>query len=109
MAEINVDWYRPGEVSSSGAETSTSGSSISLPKVEGENTAVMSGALYLNVRSGPGMEFEPFTHLAYGDVVEMIGRSGGWVQIQLPNGETGWVGSSFLTTNGAIYDLPVVS
>lgn len=109
LAEIDLDWYRPGAETSTETVQVGSAGSISVPTPSGENTAVVTGALYLNVRSGPGMEFEPFTHLAKGDVVEMIGRSGGWVQVRLPNGETGWVGSSFLNTNSSIYDLPVVS
>lgn len=50
----------------------------------------------LNVRSGAGMEYSPFTQLADGTEVEVIGTEGEWVKIRLPERE-GYVYSSYLT------------
>lgn len=61
-------------------------------------TATVVNARFLNVRSGPGMEFEPFAHLGGGQTVGLTGyRSGGWVQIRLPDGRSGWVGGAYLS------------
>ncbi len=61
-------------------------------------TATVINARILNVRSGPGMEFEPIAHLTGGQTVNLTGyRSGGWVQVSLPDGRSGWVGGAFLT------------
>ncbi|MCA9872906.1 MAG: SH3 domain-containing protein [Anaerolineales bacterium] len=69
----------------------------------GPLTATVINAQVLNVRSGPGMEFDPFSHVAGGEIVNLTGyRSNGWVQIRLLDGRTGWVGGAYLT--GYNYD-----
>ena len=52
----------------------------------------------LNVRSGPGVEYEGITIITSGEVVGLIGRRalGPWVRIRLDNGLEGWVNSSLL-------------
>lgn len=79
--------------------------------VPGSPTATMTGANALNVRSGPGLEFEPFTSLSYGQTVPLVGRDrwGIWLKIMLPNGEMGWVSSRYLTSDTPYATLPVVS
>jgi uncharacterized protein YgiM (DUF1202 family) len=74
-------------------------------------TATMTGARYLNVRSGPSMDFEPFTYLARGQEVTMVGRdfSAIWVEIALANGSTGWVSGRYLTTAYPLANLPVTN
>ena len=63
-------------------------------------TAQVINARVLNVRSGPSMTDEPFTHLSRGQVVALTGcRSGGWLEVRLPDGSTGWVGGSYLSGN----------
>ncbi len=68
------------------------------PSAGGPLTATVINANVLNVRSGPGMDSEPFTHVFGGEVVNLTGyRSSGWVQIRLLDGRTGWVGGAYLT------------
>ena len=47
----------------------------------------------LNVRSGPGVTYAAFATLAQGDRVTLMGYEpvSAWWQVQLPNGQTGWV------------------
>jgi uncharacterized protein YgiM (DUF1202 family) len=65
----------------------------------------------LNIRSGPGLEFLPFTTLALGQSVELIGRdaTGAWVQVRLADGRIGWASGRFLVSNSLLTNLPIVS
>jgi hypothetical protein len=100
LAEAVLTWSTVGTAPSSG----NSGNS-NTP------TATMTGARYLNVRSGPSMDFEPFTYLARGQEVTMVGRdfSAIWVEIALANGSTGWVSGRYLTTAYPLANLPVTN
>ncbi len=68
---------------------------------------VVTGAL--NVRFGPGTEFEIFTTILKGDAVTLLGRAlySNWVQVQLPDGTRGWVNSRYLSDHHSIDLLPV--
>jgi uncharacterized protein YraI len=90
----------------------------SLPVVSGETTppvpsgptAVVSNAVYtLNVRSGPGVNFEPITTIGRGQIVELLGRdrSGAWLHIRLPNGTVGWSSARYLVTTYPLGNLPI--
>ncbi len=52
----------------------------------------------LNVRSGPGVEYEGITIITSGEMVGLIGRRalGPWVRVRLDAGLEGWVNSSLL-------------
>jgi hypothetical protein len=85
-----------------------SGTAVTLPSSSSTTdtaalapmTAQVINARVLNVRSGPSMDDEPFTHVSGGDVVELTGcRNAGWIEIRLPDGTTGWVGGSYLSGN----------
>ena len=45
----------------------------------------------LNVRSGPGMSYPMIHQIQRGYVLEIHGSTTGWLYVQLPNGEFGWV------------------
>jgi uncharacterized protein YraI len=47
----------------------------------------------LNVRSGPGLAYDPLATIDEGAQIELTGRlqDGSWWQICCVNGETGWV------------------
>ena len=45
----------------------------------------------LNVRSGPGTEYPVIGKLTLGQRLPERSRSGSWVEVTLPNGQTGWV------------------
>jgi uncharacterized protein YraI len=72
----------------------------------------ISGAVigrFVNVRGGPGTDFRVLMIAVRGQVFTVIARteSGGWVKVQLADGVTGWVTTSFLDINGNIDNLPV--
>lgn len=74
----------------------------------GRSGLVLSG---INVRSGPGTDFESLGVLIQNDVVPVLGKdeSGGWIQIQFadsPDG-TGWAAVEFLQVD-EVESLPVV-
>lgn len=74
-----------------------------------EPLATMRGATYLNVRSGPGLEFESFDVLRNGQTVPMVGRDtlAIWIEVRLPDGTTGWVSSRYLVSNTPFNNLPI--
>ncbi|MHA6252149.1 N-acetylmuramoyl-L-alanine amidase [Oceanobacillus sp. CAU 1775] len=52
----------------------------------------------LNVRSGPGTEYEPVGQVNSGEVYEIIEEENDWVKIQLED-NAGWVIKEFITVN----------
>ncbi len=53
-------------------------------------------ASLLNVRSAPSTEAHRITQLSNGQEVKVISTSGDWIQIQLNDGQNGWVHSEFV-------------
>jgi uncharacterized protein YgiM (DUF1202 family) len=45
----------------------------------------------LNVRSGPGENFDIVFEVVEGDTLEVFGNAPGWVYVKLPSGKFGWV------------------
>ncbi|MDX1412763.1 MAG: SH3 domain-containing protein [Candidatus Promineifilaceae bacterium] len=60
------------------------------------SAVVSAGAL--NLRSGPGVEYEPITIVNKGELVGLLGRlsPGVWVRVRLNSGIEGWVNASLL-------------
>ena len=56
----------------------------------------------LNLRSGPGLEYESIAVGYNGQQVSLLEQfaSQAWIQIRLPNGKQGWVNSSYLSQTG---------
>lgn len=67
----------------------------------------------VNVRSGPGTNYEVLGLLRAGQAVEVIGRSpeGAWWQIVFPpnTGALGWVAGTYVQPNEAAGNVPLVS
>ena len=62
----------------------------------------------LNVRTGPGTQFEAITTLSPCQIVPLSGFRNGdstWVQIVLPSGQTGWVSAQYVRTGVAVQTL----
>lgn len=73
-------------------------------------SATMTGALYLNVRETPSLDAAIIGTLSRGQTVRMTGYKsigGYWIEVFLPDGQTGWVGTRFMTTGVPVTDLPV--
>jgi len=56
---------------------------------------VIVDAPVLNVRSGPSIDEKMIFQFEEGAVLEVTGKSDGWLYVQLPNGQYGWVKSVF--------------
>ncbi len=64
----------------------------------------------VNVRTGPGGQYDSFAVLYQGQSVVVIGRSvdANWVQVRLGNGAVGWVSITAVQLSVDINSLPVV-
>jgi len=66
----------------------------------------------VNIRSGPGTDFNPLGTLNPQDVVKLTGKNSGgaWLQIEFTGGPDGkgWVTAAYVQTSAAA-DLPIVS
>ncbi len=86
------------------ADTSTATEKIviSAPEPIASSSPIIKSAVVdagaLNLRSGPGLEYEPVTIIGRGTSVGLLGRrsSGPWIRIRLDNGVEGWVNSLLL-------------
>lgn len=56
-----------------------------------------------NVRSGPGTNYDPIGRLTSGQTATVLGKNadGSWLVVRLPNGTTGWVGTSVIIFSSA--------
>ena len=62
---------------------------------EGERMSVITHTL--NVRSGPGMNFPVINYAYQGNLLTINGKAPGWLYVQLPNGQFGWVMAKYTT------------
>jgi uncharacterized protein YgiM (DUF1202 family) len=64
----------------------------------------------VNVRSGPGAQYNSTAVLNSGTTVSLIGRNADatWTKVRLSNGVEGWINSAYLNTNVSIWSLPAV-
>jgi N-acetylmuramoyl-L-alanine amidase len=52
--------------------------------------AVVTGNV-VNIRSGPGLEYEVINQVVKGDALTVLGQSGDWFQVETRNGGQGWI------------------
>lgn len=74
----------------------TTKSPVSTQVPAGATTAVVSASSGLNVRSGPSKSSTVAAVAASGSTVYVLGKSGNWYHVQLPNGVTGWVLGTYI-------------
>jgi uncharacterized protein YgiM (DUF1202 family) len=90
----------------------TIGNIASLPVTQSAGNALLTGtignAYRLNVRSGPGVQYDVVTRVTQGDPVGLIGRNanGSWVQLETGYSQA-WINASYVLTAYNIYTLPV--
>ncbi|WP_242961472.1 C40 family peptidase [Peptostreptococcus faecalis] len=68
------------------------------------NQGTINSSVGLNVRSGAGMNNSVIGTLAHNSIVKILGEENGWYKIELSNGQTGYVGASYVnrsTTSGS--------
>ena len=118
------DWYKFNADLPKGERVTGWGSAEFISTVSEPNVPVVSGGdtptdeeggngqvtQKINVRSGPGVEFESLGMLNVGDSIFLIAKnlSGTWVQIEYETGEEGkgWVYATYVESE-VIDDLPV--
>ena len=49
----------------------------------------------LNVRTGPGLDYSLVSQVEEGSILEVRGKTDGWLYVQLTDGQSGWVKSVF--------------
>jgi uncharacterized protein YraI len=99
------------------AEFITTVSKPEVPTIGGSEADSNSGTLAviqekINIRSGPGTEFDSIGTLDPGDAVTLIGKDadGTWLQIEFtvgPEGK-GWISAAFVQVNG-VEKLPILT
>ncbi len=105
LYENKIGWVRAEFVQvEAAAEIQTVGLESGQPV---ERSAVVNSGI--NVRNGPGAQFDSLGVLTPKDVVTVVGKneSGSWVQIKF-NGETGWVAAEFLQIEN-IEEVPIIN
>ena len=65
---------------------------------------------FLNVRTGPGTNYDLVTKLNRSQSMSLVGRNGDgtWARVRLAGGQEGWVFTQYLTATVPIASLPVV-
>ncbi len=87
-----ADWLLKYE----GAPKVSEGTRLATESVRQAEQPLMSltawiGGNDVNVRNGPGMEYEVKTTAAYGTKVTVLDLDGHWCKVRLPDGMIGWV------------------
>lgn len=70
----------------------------SVPQIVSEGaeyTQVSVTANLLNVRSGPGAGNAVVRQVQRGEILDVAGESGGWLYVELSDGEKGWIDAQY--------------
>ncbi|HIC88051.1 MAG TPA: hypothetical protein EYP04_01420, partial [Anaerolineae bacterium] len=64
----------------------------------------------LNVRGGPGTDYEIVGKVYHGDQLTIEGRDQAdmWLKVAIPDGGSGWVSREYMDTSAAITSIPVI-
>ncbi len=92
------------------AEAHLSWERLTTPPVGGGATATVTGAYFLNVRSGPGLSHNVVGRVARGDVLSLLGyrdAAGTWVLVSLHGGAQGWIHAGYVRTSVRVSSLAV--
>ncbi len=84
-----------GDSGETGGGTQTGGSAAS-----GSQGTIVNAENGLNIRSGPGQEYEVVASAANGATVTILGEENGWYQIRYNNTDTGYVSSDYVSVSG---------
>ncbi|MCG5102801.1 N-acetylmuramoyl-L-alanine amidase [Oceanobacillus alkalisoli] len=55
----------------------------------------------VNIRSGPTLEYAVIAGASQGETFNTISKSGDWINVELNNGNTGWIASWLTSSSGA--------
>lgn len=101
----------PGSCGAGLISESSGSAQVPPPSGSGACTAASAVGGAVNIRSGAGVEFTIIGGLQVGQSLPVTGvvSGGGWYQVSLPNGGTGWVGNSVVQLTGDCSTLPSVA
>ena len=106
LEEVN-GWYRieSGEVSGyvSSAYILTGEDAMAIA-MEDASLRARVNTEELNVRKGPGVEFEAITQITTNERYEVVGEENGWTQIELASGETAFVSSDYVVVEYSLLE-----
>jgi len=105
-AYINFYWQK---LDSTGNPTTPTGPS-GVPTLPSDRPAAYINSYILNVRYGPGINFDVITTQTRYSIVQLLGRNADatWVKVRLSNGIEGWMSSTYLVGNVAFGSLPLI-
>jgi len=65
---------------------------------------------FLNVRAGPGADYDLVSKLNRNQSMSLLGRNGEgtWARVRVPGGAEGWVSTQYITATVPIANLPVI-
>jgi uncharacterized protein YgiM (DUF1202 family) len=106
---ITTNIAQQGWISAALIQPSVAISSLPVTGAPTLNSIALINTGTANVRSGPGLEYNPVTTVGFRSTVTLLGRNSAsnWVKVQLMNGVQGWIHASLLDANVAINTLPV--
>jgi len=95
------------EIRVDNGSSATSSSNSGFGNIQNGGFTGRINATYLNVRNGPGPEYEQIDRFDFGHNITIIGRNeeGTWVEITNPDG--GWISVAYASVDGSISQLPV--
>jgi hypothetical protein len=96
----------PADTPTSLAATSTPAPS---PTISDEGPTILADKGNVNIRSGPGPDFEIVSRLPEGQTRPIVGRTedSSWWQVALPEGDLGWIAAD-VTAASNVDNVPVV-
>ena len=78
---------------------------ISLNNKNEKNERIYVTGQRVNIRIGPGVNYNKMAEVKEDDELERIRSLNGWAEIRLPSGETGWISEKFISEydDGFVY------
>ncbi|MFN8527798.1 MAG: SH3 domain-containing protein [Anaerolineae bacterium] len=82
---------------------------VAAPAFAQDQPVASVNTAYLNIRSGPGLNYGAIATLPQGFGVRLLGRNSGenWVLVGLTDGTQGWANINYLYTTASVHSLPV--
>jgi hypothetical protein len=79
------------------------------PGATGNGPAATVDSAGLNMRAGPGRDYESLGAYERGTRVEVLAQdeAGEWLKVKTPDGKTGWMSARFLVVEGGLAGVPV--
>lgn len=94
---LEVPAAQPAPVDTPATQTPPVSNIPNVPApVEVANTAVVNVNV-LNVRSGPGTDFQIMTTVTRDTRLTVLKQQGDWLNVALPNGQVGWIFATYAT------------